>query len=249
MMFIVQVACLVLAFSSESFGKGKPIVVGVEKVRYFPLYSNDEGEYIGFSRDVWDLFGSFADRRVRFEIKPVKRLYTDFVKKKRFDFKFPDNPYWQQDLKKKSGHKISYSEPVVAFTDGVMVVPERLGKGVGKLKILGTVRGFTAWDYLDQQKKGEVEIAENSSFSGLLSQVIKKRIDGAYINLDVANYHLREILKKPGALVFDPDLPHTKGHYFASTIENPEAMKKFNDFLKKNSGDIKKIKEKYQLSN
>ena len=76
------------------------------------------------------------------------------------------------------------------------------------------MRGFTPYPFLDLIQKNKVEMSENNNFISLLKQTLVKRIHGAYCNVSVARYNLQEVLKKPGALVFNPKLPHFKGSYF-----------------------------------
>lgn len=108
--------------------------------------------------------------------------------------------------------------------------------------------GFTAWDYLDLIQKGTVAITENSSFEGLLKQVLMGRVDGAYINTEVGRYQLETILKKPGELVFDPSLPHTKSVYLLSTITHPEVINEFNQFLKNKAALVQQLKAKHGIN-
>ncbi len=133
------------------------------------------------------------------------------------------------------------------FTDGVMVLPENKGKGIGQLKTMGTLRGFTVWTYKDYIRSGQVKVAESDNFIPLLKQVLIKHIDGAYIELAVANYYLHEVLEKPGGLVFDPDLPHTNDYYYLSTINNPEVIQMFNEFQATEQEAIEQLKIKYKV--
>ena len=74
-----------------------------------------------------------------------------------------------------------------------------------------------------------------------------KHVDGAYIELAVANYYLRDVMKKPGTLVFDPDLPHTKDSYHLSTINYPEIILIFNEFQITERKAIEALQKKYKV--
>jgi ABC-type amino acid transport substrate-binding protein len=155
---------------------------------------------------------SFAAKEgIQFEYVPVpvNRLYADFLDcASKLDFKFPDNENWAGD--KKANKKIYYSDSVVEFTDGTMVAKDKIGRAKKDMKTLGTVRGFTPWDYLDDvQKAKTIRLVENDSLAGLLQQAKQGRVDGIYVNISVANYALNNTLKEPEALVFDKALPHT----------------------------------------
>jgi hypothetical protein len=124
-----------------------------------------------------------------------------------------------------------------------MVLPEKKGTGLEALKVLGTIMGFTAWDYLDMAANSKVAIHENSSFAGLVAQVKKGRVDGAYLNPVVCNYRLNNSKD----LVFDDGLPHTKSSYQLSSFKYPTIIDEMNEFIKKNAAMIQKLKEKYGI--
>jgi ABC-type amino acid transport substrate-binding protein len=239
-----MIACIMTcAFIPVS--SAKTYFVGVENLDYYPHYTHQGGQYKGFARDVLDEFAKQKGYVFEYKILPIKRLYNDFVEGK-VDLKYPDCSDWQKDLKK--GVSIHYSNAVVDYIDGVMVVTSNKMLGVDKLHVLGTVLGFTPWVYQDAITAGKIKLHENKSFPGLLQQVILKRIDGAFVNIAVANYQLNDVLKKPGLLVFDPNLPHIRGSYYFSTIKHPEVIDEFNSFLNKNKEMINALKKKYNLN-
>lgn len=119
-------------------------------------------EYQGFAREFFDMFGRKKGFTFTYQPLPVKRLYKSLLTNT-IDFKFPDSPFWQKEIKE--GKNIIYSKPVVGFIDGVMVLPANKGKGADKLNKLGTILGFTAWDYMDRIKAGTIKISENNSFT------------------------------------------------------------------------------------
>lgn len=234
-------ACLLLAPGLSRAGE---IVVGVEDLYYRPFYYLETGQYRGAARDVLDAFANKNGLSIKYEPRPVNRLYKEFLNGE-IDFKFPDNPHWKPELKR--DRKLFYSRPVLGFIDGVMVRPERRGAGVKGIKILGTVLGFTPWNYQKLIKAGNIRLMENASFSGLLEQVILGRIDGAYMNPVVARYQLSQVMKKPGALVFDPGLPHIEDAYRLSSLKDPGLIKRFNRFLATEVELIKAIKKRHKV--
>ncbi|MBF0207971.1 MAG: transporter substrate-binding domain-containing protein [Oligoflexia bacterium] len=244
----LYVSCLMflLSFAFVNSSKSVEYLVGVEELSYFPHYSSDNGNYGGFARDLLDAFAKYKGISFKYEIRPLKRLFGDFLDEQ-LDFKYPDNPYWQADLKKEKNKKVIYSDPIVDYIDGVVVLPENKGAGIKKLKLLGIVGGFTAWNYLAQIKSGEVKVEDSVTSDALLKKVIAKRNDGAYANVAVAKYQLEKVLNQPNALVFDPDLPHTKSSYLLSTIKHPGLMEDFNKFLKEKKDLVDEIKKKYQV--
>jgi len=219
-------------------------VVGVEAIDYMPHYGvTDKGDYQGFARALFDAYA--ADRGHQFEYRPlpVNRLFHELVDGK-VDFKYPDNAFWQTEIK--TGKTVVYSDPVVDYIDGVMVLPENKGKSVESIRTLGTVRGFTAFDWLDRLKAGTVTLEENPNFSGLMFQTLTKRVDGAYANVAVAISTL-DGMKKSGALAYDSGLPHTKGSYKLSTTTHPEIIADFNAWMKSKPELIAKLKAQWAV--
>lgn len=233
-----------LMLSTPSFA-AKKFVVGVENLEFYPLYSWDGKNYSGFFKEFLDGFAESKGYTLVYKGLPVKRLYKSFFKGK-VDFKYPDSPYWGADLKK--GKSIHYSNGVVEYIDGTVVLKENKGKGIGAVKNLGIVRGFTAWDYLGHIKAGKVKINESNGFDSLLKKLMKNRVSGAYANIAVANYIAGEKLGKKGVVVFDPALPHTKGNYQISTMKYPSVIKELNTYIKKNKTKIAKLKKKYKVT-
>ncbi len=245
LMKVLSVVIFFVIFSGISIAGSNEFVIGVENLDYMPYYTSSGGKYKGFAREIFDAFGKEKGYRFKYKILSVKRLFSEFINKK-VDFKFPDNPCWSDSDKK--GYKIVYSEPVVAYIDGVMVTTKRKGKGVNSLNKLGTVLGFTPWVYLDMIKDNKVKVSENSSFQGLIKQCIVGRVDGIYMNPVVCNYQLSNVIKKPNSLVFDPGLPHTKSSYLLSTQKHPHVIKALNNFLVKKKKLVVSLKNKYKMS-
>lgn len=234
--------CLI---SAPALSASDSYIVGIGDYEYYPHQSHSEKGYTGFSRDVLDMFGQKKEIKLKYKVLPLNRVHMEYFTDKTIDFIFPDNSVWDTD--KKNGITVYYSNPVVQYTDGVMVLSENKGKGLRYLKKLGTLRGFTPFDYLNLINSGQIQLRENSKFIPLLQQVLLKRIDGAYIEISVARYNLHEKLKTPDALLFDPDLPHTTDYYYLSSIKHPYIIKKFNDFLHTEQDAVNRLKEKYKV--
>ncbi len=219
-------------------------VVGVEDLPYYPHYHHDKGEFSGIARAIFDAFAKDENHQFVYRALPVKRLFQELVEGK-IDFKYPDNAYWSADLKRSA--TIYYSEPMVEYIDGVMVLPERQQLPLGELRVLGLPAGFTAWDYLDFVNAGQIKIYENSSFSGLLQQAMRRRVDGAYLNISVAAYQLETQLKQPGALVFNPNLPYTRSAYRLSSPKNPALIQQFNAWMVRRADFLERLKDEYRV--
>lgn len=217
-------------------------LIGVEDLDYYPIYGMRQGEYGGAAREILDAFAKDAGLHFTYQALPVMRLTSDLLNGA-VDFKFPDNAYWNADLRK--GKNITYSQAVIAYIDGVMVLPEKKGQPISQFATLGTVSGFTPYAWLGILKEGRVRLVENPQMRALQRQVLTGRIDGAYASVAVANHLLEKELKQPGALVFDPALPHTRSDYFLSSAKYPEIIKRFDSWLQANAARIAAIKAKY----
>ena len=245
--------CLFLIFWSISVLLVAPVysseeitfVIGVEDNQYFPQYSYENGEYKGIGKQILDAFFTSKGYKYEFKALPVARLFQTFVDHG-IDFKYPDNAFWSITLKQGKG--VIYSNPVIPSTDGVMVLPENLGKkSANQIKILGTIRGFTAPQWMGRVEKGEMILAENDNSKLLVKQVLANRIEGAYANIDVMSYILRTEYKNANALVFDPSLPHTNDYYYFSTINYPEIIEEFNVWLSTNKEFVQNLKTEYGI--
>lgn len=237
-------ALLTATLSIGNLAHADNLVIGVENIDYFPIYQYSDGQYTGAASEILNKFATLNNHTITYKGFPITRLNKNFLKGI-VDFRFPDNGFWAQD--QKDGYDIKYSEPVIGFIDGVMVTPANKGKGIDNLKRLGLVRGFTAWDYLGLIKKGSVKIKETNNLDSLIKLTTNSRNDGAYFNIDVATHFLNEKSKAPGALIFDPELPHTKSSYSLSSFKHPKIIEQFNQFLIAQADWIKTVKEKYHV--
>lgn len=220
-------AALALAITITP-ARAETFTVGVEDIQYYPHYTVENGTYKGFARDLLDAFAADAGHTFVYKPMPVKRLFQALLGKA-IDFKYPDNAYWAAEAKGDAA--VTYSAPVVRYIDGVVVRPDRLGQGVDAVKTLGTVSGFTPFAWLERVADGRVRLAENADYDALLRQVMAGRVDGAYANVDVAEWRLTEVLKTPGAVVYDPALPHTDDFYHLSTTTRPDVIAAFDTWL------------------
>lgn len=225
--------------TSAALAKPRTFVVGVEELDYFPSYAVRDGEYVGAARDILDAFAQAHGYTLTFRPLPIKRLYAELLSGG-IDLKFPDNPQWAGDVKQ--GQPVRYSQPVIAYVDGVMVLPDRFGGGADAVRTLGTVSGFTPFAWLDRIRSGQLVVKENPRIDLLLRQVMMGRMDGAYASVAVAYHTLEGELKAPGALVFDPALPHSRDFYRLSSLNHPEMVAQFDEWMAANRELIEGIK-------
>lgn len=219
------------------------LVVGVQDFEeYLPYSEYSDGEYRGFNRDLLDLFAKRHGYQLQYSPLPVKRLIRDFLHG-RVDLKYPDNPYWGGDIKQ--GYEITYSEPVIEYTDGVMVTPLRKSQDGDQLRYLGLVLGYVPAPYQEKIAAGEIEVVLDSTLKSLLKRTVVGNLDGVYINIEVAE-HLLESADLP-ELVFDPSLPHVNSTRHLSSINHPQVVEQFNRFLQEERESIEALKHKHHL--
>jgi len=237
-------SAFILSLAAVNTSWAEEYIIGVEKLNFLPYYSGVDDEYFGYARDILDAFANQYGHQFKYNPLPVERLFLAFINKQ-VDFKFPDSPNWQQSIKQQ--HSVVYSKTVAPFVDGIMMNPKRMIHSSLSFKKLGTIRGFTPWPFMAQIKRGDLRVSENNSISGLLMQTVLQRVEGSYINVAVAEYHLNNILKKPNTLVFNPDLAHDKGDYFLSTIKHPQIIEQFNSWLQQNSAYVLDMQKKWNI--
>ena len=217
--------------------------VGVEASDYMPIYKGDGAGYKGYARELLDSFASKNGYSFTYVVYPVARLHTEFAVKKSLDFKYPDNAYWAREVKKDA--KITYSKGTITVTEGLMVLPGRKGKG--NITSIATLRGFTPYPYLDQIKKNAIAVTEANSPESVISMGEAGRVDAVYLGVISANYLMAEVMRKPGILVFDDALPSTRSDFSLSSIEHPEVIRKFDEYLVNEKETIAKLKAKYKI--
>lgn len=216
---------------SSTFGHDPPVfVVGVEEVFYLPHYDGSNGGYQGFARDLLDQFAMDCGCVFEYRPMPIDRLFHALLEGE-IDLKYPDDLYWQSD--EKANHEVHYSDPISAYTDGVSV-PTVVSGALTDLR-LGTVPGFTARGYSGLVARGDITLEYNPHVTALLQQVLIGRLDGAYANVDVVQFILREELGAPGALHFQPLLPHTRSFYRVSSTRHPALIQELNGWLADNA--------------
>lgn len=219
--------------------------VGVEEADFMPHYSVDrQGQYLGFARDLLDMFAADSGIRLVYKPMPVGDLLPALLDG-RIDFKYPDNPNWSGTAK--AEHPMHYSQPVVNYVDGVMVAPRRAGLGVEQLKRLAVVDGWTPWGYQGRINDKQVLLVSSADLPQMMRQALLKDSDGAYYNVVVATHYLNNVRAKPGALVFDPRLPHTRSTFNLSSIKYPEVIQRFDAFLSGRRTDIATLKARHQV--
>jgi len=235
--------CLYLGLTAPA--QAETFKVGVELQPYMPYYSVQEGQYLGYGRDLLDAFAVHQGHTFIYQPLPVRRLLSDFLAGK-VDFKFPDNPRWNANLKQ--GYQLHFSQPAVPAIDGVLVKPQFLGQGKARIRRLGTQRGFTPWPYLQDIRAGRIILIQANQIDSLLAMALSDRVDAVYLNPQVVTHRLMANGKGSQALVFDPSLAYMDDHYFLSSIQHPEVIAEFDRFLTQQADLVAALKKRHGLA-
>ena len=233
------------ALTAEVATSKQRFTIGVEDYQNFMPYSEyKNGVYSGLGRAILDAFAEKNGYSFDYRVYPLKRRDLMFARGE-FDFSFPDNPNWVPELKR--GLDIHYVQ-MLEFTDGVLVLPENLGKGVSRIKKLGIPLGFTPYPFADLIKSGAIKVEESAAYDSLYLMLLKPRIDGAYANIRIATYYWAHIQKDgQAAFVFDPQLPAARGFFCLATIKHAKVLAQFERFLHDNPALIAQLKKDYQF--
>ncbi|GAA5179016.1 hypothetical protein GCM10025771_19830 [Niveibacterium umoris] len=238
---------LLAAASLWSFAaQADTLVVGVEDINYYPFYKTENGNYAGFARELLDAFAAKYKHTITYKPMDIPSLFNALLDGKDIDAKFPDNAHWNKE--KRTGKTITYSAPVVNVTEGLMVPPDAVGKGMDAVKKVGTVRGFTPWPLQDAIKSKAITMTEANSFSTLVKMGTIKQVDAIYISPTIGNYQLTEVFKSPGLLKYDKSLPNTQSGYSLSSTKNPALVAQFDEFLKQEKDLVAKLRAKYAIT-
>lgn len=219
----------------------RDLVVGVEDLEYYPLFAVREGDYVGTGREILDAFADAKGHHLTYRPLPINRLFTEF-RDGRVDLKFPDNAMWGAGFK--AGRNVVYSKPVIAYIDGVMVRPMNLGRGADQVRVLGTISGFRPFNWNELIAEGVIVVKELPRLETVLKLAAAGKVDGAYASVSAANHVMGQLLDMKGALVFDPALPHVQDYYYLSSLNQPEIIAEFDQWLVENAPLVQSIKER-----
>ncbi|MHA6493441.1 transporter substrate-binding domain-containing protein [Pseudomonas borbori] len=238
-------ACSLLALACSTSVCAESYVIGVERLDFAPHYSIDkQGQYQGFAREVFDLFAATTGVELSYKIMPVDQLLPALLDGA-VDFKYPDSDTWSKE--QKVGATLSYSRGIVDYVDGVLVAPQRQGQPIDQLKRLALVNGWTPWGYQERIDAKQIQLSYSDDLRQMIRLALKKDTDGAYFNVVVATHYLDNIRARPGALVFDANLPHSRGSFHLSTLKHAQFLQRFDRFLIEQQSQIAALKDKYQV--
>jgi ABC-type amino acid transport substrate-binding protein len=219
--------------------------VGVENLDYYPFYASDGQHFWGYARDVLDAFAAHSGYRLIYEPLPPTQLFQLFLDSRRLDLKFPDNPQWSPQAKRSV--RVSYSEPVATIKEGVVLRRMQLGQPLSHLHSIGTVRGFTMPSYQSYIDRAQLHAVEGSSLDSLLLALASGSVDAVYADFHVAQQRLK-LLRLEDKLAMAPQLPVDHSDLDLATLQHPDVVQAFNQFLRDNEAFILTLKRRYGLT-
>jgi len=233
-----------LLFSGQTI-YAKEYIVGVEHLDYLPQYGFDSNKrYDGLGIEVLRQFSkSNDDIDFKFTPYPIKRLHQNLLLDE-IDFKYPDSVHWNMSAKKK--YDVIYSDNLVPYTDGILVLPKNNGRSYSDKFRVGIPLGFTPVALLNSSSNYKLQVIKKMKISELIKLANLGRVDGIYINIDVGLHRLNQ-LGKSGTLVFDNNLPHINDYYQLSTINHQGIINKLNQFIRSHPHLLSKLQAKYGI--
>lgn len=245
--WVRQCVLPMVLFAMAAAAHAEDYTVAVEAIDYMPLYSGiDPLAYRGFARDLLDLFARKHGHRFSYSPLPLNRLYKEVFVARQYDFKFPDNPSWQPEIK--TGVRVSYSDPVAALTEGVFVPANKVGKGLQSIKSIATITGFTPTPYLPLVQAGKIKLYSVDSLESLVKMGLIDRVDGIYLNTLAIRYLQEKQAATDNPLTLDKSLPTTTIGFTLSSIKQAAVIQQFNRFLQTDRVEIAALKNKYKMN-
>ena len=133
------------------------------------------------------------------------------------------------------------------FTLGsTLVLPEQQQIKLENFRTLAVIHGFVPTQWLALQAQYKYRMVDVPDVASALGLVLKGRLDGANIELNVAQHYLRGI-QAQDQLVIGEHLPFTQLPFLMSTLRHPALIEQFNQFLRQQKTEIDALKLQYQL--
>ena len=230
---------------TNTLSAAKTFIIGVEALDYYPWYSFD---YLGrekpsFTRDLLSHFFNSRGYSYKFLALPIKRFNSWYVERG-IDFKFPDNIHWREEESVKLA--ITYSDPVIKLTAGTYVLKSNEYLQRDDVTKLGTISGFYPTFWHDKIAKQETELVESTTALSTVKHLLYSYVTAINIDKNVINYHL-EKLASTQQVVLNAHIKSESYHYYFSSIEYPQIIAEFNQYLRDNKGLIAELKRQYRI--
>jgi len=237
---------IVLLFTlAINFAEAKNFIIGVEAIRYYPLYdfSANDTTKPSFTKEILSVFFDANNYQYQFVALPIKRFDKWYIEKN-IDFKFPDNFRWRKDKENKLN--ITFSQSVVKLIAGTYVLKNNKESSRNDIKRLGTILGFVPTLWFDKIGSDNFTLVEESSPISVIRHLLHGNVDATNIDPNVIQHNLKQ-LKENKQIVLNKNIKHEEFSYHLSSIKHPEIIREFNNFLNNNKELVESIKEKYGI--
>lgn len=219
--------------------------VGVEDLSYYPLYDFNaiDNTRPSFAHDLLTAFFNKYDIQFEFVALPIKRFDKWYVERG-IDFKFPDNVRWRSDKENKLG--ITFSRPVLDLVAGTYVKSTNAKFDADNITKLVTMQGFYPTLWIDKIAEGNTKLIEESSPLAVVKHLLEENAQGTNIDMNVIKHQLKK-LGKENQIVLAEGIYHQNFSYHFSSINYPEIIAQFNEFLNENQDFLRQLKQKYHI--
>ncbi|WP_115594220.1 transporter substrate-binding domain-containing protein [Alteromonas aestuariivivens] len=252
---VVSTMCLprLCTFLVLLFTVGQPLLcranqstayrIAVEDIDYYPIQNFSGFKAEGFLPELLELF--VEDSGLMFEFIPlplnrVARWYQDGL----VDFKIPDNEKWSELVSPGT----YFSQPILTFCEETIVLKQNAKIRAPEVKRLGTLVGFTPSPRWKKQiAQGELKLVRDSSLKVLTRMLLNGMVDGLDLSIDAVRHQLNSLGQDEDKVVVAPNI--SAGHlaYRMSSVNHPEVIALFNDFLLRHHDSIRRLADSYRL--
>ena len=231
-----------LTFSSLQ-ANAKEFIVGVEAVRYYPLFDFDinDTSRASFTKAVITDFFESHNYQYKLLPLPIKRFDRWFVEEG-IDFKFPDNVRWR----KNSELNVTFSDPVLEVVAGAYVLEKNANIDRNQINNLVTILGFYPTLWTDRINSGKTKLVEESTPLGVVKHLLYGNAEATNIDENVIRHHLAELGEQRN-IVLNKQIHSERFFYHLSTIKYPEIIEEFNQYLKDNAERVQQFKEQFNI--
>ena len=221
----------------------KEFIVGVEAVRYYPLFDFDTNDTskASFTKAVLTDFFESHNYQYKLLPLPIKRFDRWYVEEG-IDFKFPDNVRWRNNIKL----DITFSDPVVEVTAGAWVLEKNKDITREQVSSLATILGFYPTLWVDEINSGQTKLLEESTALGVVKHLLYGNAQATNIDENVIRHHLSELGERQN-IVLNKQIHSERFYYHLSTIKYPEVIEEFNQYLKDNADRLQNLKEQFNI--
>jgi len=224
----------------------KEYVIGVQAVDYSPHYNFVQTDKANFFGEFVNWLKTKTQCNISILALPIKRLKIEFEKSNNIDFIYPDNPNWhKQSDNTVQLNKRYFSSPLTLALGSTIVSQENENITLDDFNTLAFPRGFTPVAWYQYVKQYNINFVETTNAYAALKMLELKRVDGADIEFNVAQYLIKE--HKMSAMVMAKHLPFSPTGFHLSTIKEKLLLEHISHLINKHQDEINHLKSKYNI--